>query len=189
MLGVAALLGLATLACGGDDDDDATNDDTSENGSDDGGSGGGDRQKLIESLSSSASASGDEEFSAEEIECMVPGMIDAIGVDKLVEAGALDKPEADFQELGLDLTDDQANEVYEAMNGCVDLRDSLVESMTADGTATEEQAQCYSDAIDDDLLRRLMVTAMVEGEAALEGDQDLTAQLQAAAMTCLAPGG
>lgn len=186
MLGVAALLGLATLACGGDDDDDATNDDSS---ADDGSSGGGDRQKLIESLSGSASEGGDEEFSAEEIECMVPGMIDAIGVDKLVEAGALDNPEADFQQLGLDLTDDQANEVYEAMSDCVDLRESLVESMTADGSATAEQAQCYSDAIDDDLLRRLMVTAMVEGETALEGDQDLTTQLQAAAMTCLTPGG
>jgi hypothetical protein len=176
LVGIAALLGLATLACGGDDDE----------GGDGGGGSNGDREKLIESLSGSAAEDG--EFSEEEAECMVPGMVDAIGVERLMEAGAADNPDADFEELGIDVTDEEAGELFDAMNECVDLREKFVAGMTEGGDATEEQAQCLSGAIDDDTFKTLIVTSLVEGEEALNENAELTTAVQEAAVECMTAG-
>jgi hypothetical protein len=183
---MAALLGFTMLACGGDDDNNA--DSSTENDSGDSGDsgGGGDRQKLIDALSGSESSSG--EFTDEEVECMVPGMVDAIGVEALMEAGAVDNPDADLAELGLDLDEEQAGKLFDSMNDCVDLREAFTEGATGDGT-TAEQAQCLTDNIDDATFRQLMVTVLVEGEDALAQDQELIAAITEATTACMATGG
>ena len=178
------VLGLSTFAaCGGDDDDDATKDDSSSQGDGNDGGGGGDRQKLIDALSSSSGA--DDEFTEEQIDCMVPGMVDAIGVDKLVKAGALENPDADFEDLGLDLSDDEAGALFDSMNDCVDLREQFVQGMS--GQATPDQAECFSDNIDDDTFRSMMVTTFTEGQEAMTNDPTFTAAIQEAATKCLTP--
>jgi hypothetical protein len=178
------VLGLSTFAaCGGDDDDDATKDDSSSQGDSGDKGGGGDRQKLIDALSGSGA---DDEFSKEQIDCMVPGMVDAIGVDRLIKAGALDNPDADFEDLGLDLSDDEAGDLFDAMDKCVDLREQFIQGMS--GQATPDQAQCFSDNIDDDTFRSMMVTAFTEGQEAMTNDATFTAAIQAAATKCLATG-
>lgn len=193
LVGVAALLGLATLACGGDDDDSSDSDTPTENGSDNGNDGGNDggsgsdRDKLIASLSESASSDG--EFTEEEAECMVPGMIDVIGVEQLMEVGAADNPDASLAELGLDVSDEQANAIYDAITECVDLRAKFVEGMTADGDTPDEQAECLSDAIDDDTFKTLIITSLVEGEEALDANTELTTAIQEAAVECMGAGG
>lgn len=179
---MAALLGFSLMACGDDDDD--TSSDTTENDSGDSGDSGdvgddaGGSQKLAEALS----ASGD--FTDEEVGCMIPGMVDAIGTDKLIEAGQ----SASSDLSGLDLSEEEAGGLFDAMNECVDLRALFTEGMTADSGLTEEQAECVSDGIPDDALKTLIVTSMIEGPDALDANTELVTTIQNATVACMAGG-
>jgi hypothetical protein len=173
----ALVLSLSVIACGGGDDSaDKTG----------GGPISGERQKLIDSLS--AQQKGSNEFSDSEIKCMVPGMVDAIGVDKLVKAGAADKKGANLQELGIDLSDKQAGDLFDAMSKCVDLRAAFAKGMAGSGISAA-QGKCVSDAIDDATFRKLMVTALTEGDKGLSSDPSFTQAITQAATSCMAAGG
>jgi hypothetical protein len=172
LLGVLCAVSLGVVACSGGDDDAASK------------GGGADRQKLINVLSSSG---GSGEFSKDELKCMAPGMVDAIGVQALVKAGAVNKPNATLSELGLHLTDKQAGELFDAVDKCVDLRKTFAKGMSGSGI-TQSQAECVAGKIDDDTFRKLMVSALTKGENALSSDPSFNQAIGSAAAGCVTGG-
>jgi hypothetical protein len=117
----------------------------------------------------------------EQAQCLAPRWVEAIGVDRLKAAGI--EPQ-DFSEQGdVDLTkvglsEDDGNAMYDAFGECdIDVETVFVESFSAERDVSEEDKDCLADAMSDDLLRRIMVTTFVEGEDALNQDEELSGEL------------
>ena len=66
----------------------------------------------------------------------------------------------------------------------MDVRAAFVEGLTEGENMSEETVDCLEDAIDDDLLKRVLVTSLMEGEDALQEDQDLMSDLIAVLSDC-----
>ena len=56
--------------------------------------------------------------------------------------------------------------------------------MATDEELSTEELECLEGAIDDDLMRRILVTTFVEGEDALDQDEELTGELFAMFAEC-----
>jgi hypothetical protein len=182
---LALLVGGAALVlaagCGDDDDDAAGNGDVevSEDG-----------QAYVDAMIESFDNSDPDELQIdrEQAQCLAPRWVEAIGADRLAEAGI--EPE-DFASEGdvdlstVGLTEDDGNAMYDAFEACdIDITSVFVESLGADQELSEEDTACIGDALPDDLLRRIMVTSFVEGDDALSENEDLTGELLAVFSEC-----
>jgi hypothetical protein len=59
----------------------------------------------------------------------------------------------------------------------MDVRAAFIEGLTEGEDMSDETVDCLEDAIDDDLVKRVLVTSLIEGEDALQADQDLMSDL------------
>jgi hypothetical protein len=123
----------------------------------------------------------DLQINREQAQCLAPRWVETIGTDRLAAAGI--EPQ-DFAEEGnvdlttVGLTEDDGNAMYDAFGECdIDVKTLFVESFSADRDVSEEDQVCLADAMSDDLLRRIMVTTFVEGEEALNQNEELTGEL------------
>src|SRR5262249_2836443 len=128
------------------------------------------------------------QINREQAQCLAPKWVDTIGADRLNAAGI--EPQ-DFSEEGnVDLTkvglsEDDGNAMYDAMGDCdIDIRNLFVQSLAAGRSLSDDTVQCIDDALDDNLLRRIMVTVLVEGDQGLNQDQQLAGQMIEAIGKC-----
>ena len=104
-----AVLGLAVLAaaCGGDDDDANA------------------RQDYVDAV---VAVSGSDDLTEAQSICFAESVVDAIGVEKLDKAtsprGIRNEKTSNMVDLGVDVTTEEAEDFYERINRCVDLRQS-----------------------------------------------------------------
>jgi hypothetical protein len=162
------VMGAFGVACGDDDGDGGSG---GESSSDEG-------QEYVDAIV----ASNDEsDLSDEESECFARAFVDAVGVDQLRGAVSPEEirenPESSPDEYGITLDDDQADAFWDDLNGCMDVRAAFVEGLAAGENMSDETVACLEDAIDDDLLKRVLLTALVEGDDALEEDEELMGDL------------
>jgi hypothetical protein len=167
MLAVAVLMMAALGAACGDDDDGGGGDSSSEEG-----------QEYVDAIV----ASNDEsDLTDEENECFARAFVDAVGVDQLQDAVSpaeiRENPESTPQEFGITLDEDQGDAFWEDVNDCMDVRAAFVEGITEGEDLSTETVNCLEGAIDDSLLKRIFLTTLIEGEQALEEDQELTSDL------------
>ena len=178
----ALLVGLAVVlvlpACGDDDEARGGDEVTS------------DEQPYVDSLVESFT-SGDEDdlqLSEEQAECVAPLWMDTIGMDRIQEArlapddiGA--QGEGELAELGL--SEAEGAELYDAFGDCgVDFVQVFVEGLGASGDLPLHTVACLGEQFDDDVLRRIMVTTITQGEEALEDSAELTDLLMTAFRAC-----
>jgi hypothetical protein len=177
---VVLALGALTLvlgACG--DDDDGGGGDISE-----------EAQPYVDAFVEDAADADEDDLqiSPEQAECFGARFVEIVGVDRLEEAGVTPddfggESDLDFSEIGL--TEDEGGEIYDAFGACdVDIRAEFISSLGADDELSEEDRECVAEAFDDDLLRRILVTTMVEGEDALEADNELMGDVFAVFAEC-----
>jgi hypothetical protein len=170
---VVAALALALGACGDDDD----------GGGGDGGEVSEDAQPYVDAFVESAAEAEDDELqmSPEQAECFGGRFVEIVGVDRLEEAGVTPEDVGDDSDMDfstLDLTEDEGGEIYDAFGDCdIDIRAEFLRSLGADDDIAEEDRECIAEAFDDDLLRRIMVTTFVEGEDALDTDEELQGEV------------
>jgi hypothetical protein len=159
-------------------------------GDDDGGGSGAESasaegQEYVDAIVASNEES---ELTDEQNECFARAFVDAVGVDELQGAVSPDEiranPETTPQEFGITLDDDQADGFWNDVNECMDVRAAFVEGMTEGEDVSEETVNCLEDAIDDDLLKRIFVTSLMEGEDALDQDEELTSDLMSVLSEC-----
>jgi hypothetical protein len=159
-------------------------------GDDDAGGSGGESasaegQEYVDAIVASSEES---ELTDEENECFARAFVDAVGVEELQGAVSPDEirsnPETTPQEFGITLDDDQADAFWNDVNECMDVRAAFVEGMTEGEEVSEETVNCLEDAIDDELLKRIFVTSLMEGEDALDQDEELTSDLMGVLSEC-----
>jgi hypothetical protein len=112
---------------------------------------------------------GELRFTREQAECVAPRWVATIGVDRLVAVGMSRAEFAADALPRLDLTAADGNQLYDAFAACgVDFAGLFVRSLadTNDLSATVEQ--CVRASLDDAVLRPIMVTLFVQGDAAYE---------------------
>jgi hypothetical protein len=167
MLAVAVLVMAALGAACGDDDDGGGGESSSDEG-----------QEYVDAI---VASNDDSELTDEENECFARAFVDAVGVEQLQGAVTPDEiredPESSPSEFGLTLDDDEADAFWEDVNECMDVRAAFVEGLTEGEDMSQETVDCLEDAIDDDLLKRVLVTSLMEGEDALQQDQELMSDL------------
>ena len=167
-------LALALAACGGDDDD----------------TGGGSdlRERYVDAVVA-VEASQDSPLAGDEIRCWAEAVVDAIGVDDLEAAMTPEEIEQrgsfDPVAAGIDITEDDAGAVVDAVSECVDLRQVFLDELTADDALSPEQVACIDEAVDDDLIRDFTVSALLSSGDGASQDPDAVAELQAAVMPCI----
>jgi hypothetical protein len=170
---MVVMCGLAA-ACGDDD-----------GGGSSGESGSPEGQEYVDAIVASNDTS---DLTDEENECFARAFVDAVGVEELQGAVSPDEiranPETTPQEFGITLDGDQADASWEDVNECMDVRAAFVEGMTEGEDVSEEAVNCLEDAIDDDLLKRIFVTSLMEGEQALDQDEELTSDLMSVLSEC-----
>ena len=171
---VIGALALVLGACGDDDD---------------GGDVSEEEQPYVDALVESAAEDDGEDLQLDEAqaECLAPEWVSILGVDRLeaagIEPGDLAADDLDFAELDLSEADGEA--MLDALDECdVDMREIFLSGMTEDSELSEEDRACLDEAFDDDLLRRILVTSLVEGEDALDQDEDLMGEVFAVFAEC-----
>jgi hypothetical protein len=169
IVGISAVMALFT-ACGGDDDDGGS-DDVSE-----------DAQPYVDALIASAADQepGDLQFAEGQVECVAPRWIEVFDPARLEEAGITPEELASSDDLPaeLDLTEEDGAALYDAMVECeVDLRGEFVDSIASDSELSEEDRACLEEQFDDELLRRLFVVVLSQGEDALQSDEALMSEM------------
>jgi hypothetical protein len=182
---LALLVGGAAVVlaagCGDDDDDDdAGGADVSE-----------EAQPYVDAMVQGMTSTDEEsdlQLSPEQAECLAPRWVETIGVDRLQDAGI--EPDdfasdADPDLSAMDLSEDEGNELYDAFGACdIDLKAEFIRSFTAEQELSEEDADCLVDAFSDDFLRRIMVITLIEGEEALDQNEELTGELLSVFSEC-----
>ncbi|MGH9188394.1 MAG: hypothetical protein ACRD0U_21720 [Acidimicrobiales bacterium] len=122
-------------------------------------------------------------LSEEDAECASEAVVHAIGVDRLEDADVTPEEfggEADFEEMGLELDEDDGEEIVNGIEDCdIDLKALMLDSVGGD--IPDEARDCVDENLDEDFVRDLLVAVFSSGEEALaspevtEGLTDLQA--------------
>ena len=154
-----------TTTTEGDDGDDG------DDGGDDSGGGDADRQAYVDAMMASFAEEDQDVISEDQARCLSEDWVDILDPARLQAAGItpedLGGDEAlDIADTDLDLSDDEANELFDAFGGCdIDLGELMAESFAEDDDLTEEQASCLGDAFTEDVLREFMVASFTGDES------------------------
>jgi hypothetical protein len=146
-------------------------------GDDDGGGGGSSSDRGEEYVDAIMESGEDSGFTEEEDECVARAYVDVIGVDELEEAGTPEEiseaEDESLSESGITLDDEQRDVLWDEFNECVDVRQIFLGSLEAGEDLPEDAIACLDDAIDDDLLKRIFLTTVIDGDEALSNDEEL----------------
>jgi hypothetical protein len=169
--GIAGVLALGAAACGGDDDD-----------SGDGGEVSSEAQPYVDQLKETMTAgdSGDLVLTDEQADCLAPRFVNAIGVDTLEEAGIepSDMGSDDSAMDDLQLSDEQGEQLASSFGECdISLKTLFIDSLVSENDLSDEDKACLEEEFPEDLLERLMVTAVTEGNEALQNDDSLMSEM------------
>lgn len=183
MVVVLAAGALALAACGGDDDDGGGGDVSDE------------EQPYVDAIAAQFQTDDESELqlTGEQADCVAPRWVDTIGLDTFEEQAITpedinDSSEDELSTLGLD--ESQGNELYDAFEACdVDVPALLIDSLAADSELDADTVTCIEDNLDADLVRRLMVAVVTQGDDALTGDNEVTQDFTTALTECVPEGG
>jgi hypothetical protein len=150
--------------------------------SDSDGGGGADREAYVDALAATAD---DAALDADARDCYAKALVDTIGVDALRDKVQPDEIDASFSpaELGIELDEDQGNQFYDRLSDCVDVRDLIVQSMSAGQELPAETVACIDQHIDDQLAKSIIVASVTKGDAAAD-DPEISAALNGISTDC-----
>jgi hypothetical protein len=167
-----ALAGMLALAACGDDGG-------SETGS------GSDEAAYVDAIAATA----DEETFAGQGRCVAQAFVDAIGFDELSSAVTPEEiranPDANFDDFGIEVSEDGAQALYDGMTGCMDVRQALIDSMAGEQDISPEAQDCLAQGFDDALLRDAIVATFTGGADAIEQDAELASRFMQAIAPCV----
>jgi hypothetical protein len=120
----------------------------------------------------------------EDARCIATSMVKAVGVDELEAAGITPESFSSDDEIPEGLEEDQARAIVGGIKGCIDMLELFVEGIAEDTELSEDARACLADQFDDDLVDRLMVTMLTEGEDGLDPSTGVGAEVMQAAFAC-----
>jgi hypothetical protein len=119
-------------------------------------------------LEDNAEVVGDTKLTDEQAECFADGMVDDIGVEKLQDYNLINDDFEIVQDAEpTDMSKGDAEAMAAVITGCVDMKQMIEDQINeqAGTDLTEEQAQCVSDAIDEDAIEAGLA-------ASFQGDEE-----------------
>jgi hypothetical protein len=147
------------------------------------------RTAIVRSLT--ADQKGEIALTSAQAECVAPKWLATIGVERLDAAKISpamigDGVDSDGSGLSdLKLTDAEAGALYDAFGACnVDVHASFVDSIRATSGLGEQAITCLSGAINDGLLRRVMMASITEGPTSMPNDPAVAHDWNAALASC-----
>jgi hypothetical protein len=145
----AAALTVGLGACGGGDDE-----------------GGAAGSPLAEALAADIldEAEGSPVATEEEANCWANQIVDEIGEDRLEELGMTVDNVGDIEDY--DFTDEEMSSMVDSMFDCIDVKAAFAEEFEADFGA--EGAECLADALDEDLVKEVMLAEQTGDEPSAE---------------------
>ena len=168
--GCLTVLGLAATACGGDDE-------------------GASKDDYVDAMSRVEEG---DPFTEDESRCVSGAVVDVVGLDTLNENDVLDKagedPDGSLADYGVEVSDDQREELGGAVGDCFDIAAAMVEELSADPSVGPEMAECLAEQIPAETWEQVLVTGIVSDDEEAAGDEELMAEMQAAGQSCV-PGG
>jgi hypothetical protein len=176
----AVSLALALAACGDGESDSGADGAAAQDG------GADVREQFVDAVAT-AEAGQDTPLAGDDVRCFAEAVVDAIGVDELqaamtpeeiVQAGSFDPVAA-----GVEVTEDDAAAVVDAVSECVDLRQLFLDEVAADDALSPEQVACVDESVDDELLEAFIASAFISGDA--QTDPETLDELQVAVMPCM----
>lgn len=127
--------------------------------------------------------------------CVAEAIVDGVGVEEMRDvatpreiADAANGEGASLAALGVEVDDDRADAIYAGIEGCGDPAAAFLDAIPG-APLTGPAAECFAAGLDDELLRDIVMTRVVDGDEAFADDTELTAQLTAIGRTCAAEGG
>lgn len=102
---------------------------------------------------------------AEESRCAAEEIVDAIGAERMQEAGITAEQLSADETAGSDLTEEEGTVVADAVIGCIDLAAAYARGFTG-GQATADDTACIAERFDDDIYRQLIVADVTTGSDA-----------------------
>ena len=188
---VGLVLAVALVGCssGGDADDAEDSDVTGVDGPLDG----DDRDAYVVAFEDAGRDPTSGELT-DEAGCTAEAIVDGIGVDEMRDvatpreiAAAANGQGASLTDLGLEVDTEQADAIYEGIEACGDPALAFLDAIPGPALAPSD-AQCFADQVDDELLRRIVMTRLVDGDDALAADTEIASQLTAIGRDCAAGG-
>lgn len=145
------------------------------------------RDEYVEAMV--ASTSDDPEAVEEDNRCLAESFVDGYGVDALADDDVTPDDFADLgdpSELGLEFSDEQADDFYGRLDACLDVRHFVAAAITQG--ASPDQAACVEENLDDEVLQLFVVTVFAEGEAGFDQDSDVVRAITETVAPCVAAG-
>lgn len=180
---IAAVLAIATLAAACGDDDGEEGGPAATDGEATGAE--ATREDYVEALAASNEEGGD--LSDEDARCIAEAAVDAIGVDNLRDAVTpeeiRDDPGFNPADAGIDLGEAEAGQFYDGVSACIDVRQLFLDSLREDQQLPPDVVDCIDEAVDDELLRDILVAQLIQGEGE-QLDPDLAAEINQAIAPC-----
>lgn len=135
----------------------------------------------------------DDDLTPDQRRCVAESFVDGFGVDEIVAAGVtpddIRSDEVDSPaDIGLDFSEEQAASFYDRMTECMDVKALLIDSIVGDDLP-QEAADCLHDNLTDDLVERVVTIGFTQGEAGLDDEPGLAAEVEEAVAPCMALSG
>lgn len=130
---------------------------------------------------------------AERRACVVEAVVDGVGVEALRDvvtprevADAATGDGTALAGLGVELDEAQVDVLVEGVEECGDLGELFVGEMAALGAGElpGPAMECFEGKLDDELLREIVVTRLVEGDVAFTEKPEITARLMEIGRSC-----
>ena len=131
---------------------------------------------------------------AERRSCVMEAVVDGVGVEALREVVtpreiADAATGAGLAGLEIDLDEAQTEAVFEGVKDCGDLSEMFVGEMASlgGGELPGPAMECFEGQLDDELLREIVMTRLVEGDAAFTEKPEISARLMEIGRSCTNP--
>jgi hypothetical protein len=125
------------------------------------------------------------DFSAEESRCYAGAFVDGVGLDELREHATPEEIRAGGGEGSLgavEIDRGEAETLYDSASDCIDFRQLLVDLARAEGLS-DAQADCFGEALTEDLIRDFMLATFAEGHESDEATE-ATRAIEEATVPC-----
>jgi hypothetical protein len=171
MLVTLLAMGVSVAACGDDGDGDETS---------------AQAQDYVDAIV--ASSDDDSQLTQEENECFARAFVDTVGLERLREVVTPEEirenPESSPGELGLTLDDTQGDALWDGLNDCMDVKAAFLESLAGDDGLPAETVTCLEGALDDDMLKQLLLVSLMGGDEDVEENEAVVSELVAVFDQC-----
>jgi hypothetical protein len=130
---------------------------------------------------------------AEERRCVAQVLVDVVGMDELRDVGTpreVATGDKSLAGLGVEASDEQVDEIYAGVKECGDPAEGFFRELAiiGGGELAGPVVECFKGKLDEELLRDIVVTRLVDGDTAFAEKPEITVKLTEIGRACAAAG-